>query len=579
MTTSSTTGAGGTIVDEEPCCIDTLDPGWAWSTQSSELSNGVYQGLLTYAPNTTNIVPLLAESYNVSSDGLTYNFQLRQNVTFSNGDPFNAYVMWYSMYRAALMAQGPAFLITVSLNTTSVTADMLNQFNTTNNIPPQSLLQIMSDPTNAITATGPYSLQFHLMQRFAAFLPTLTQDQDFAVDPRVVSAHGGVTAGSTNSWMTVHSMGTGPWMMTDYQPNQYIVLERNPAYWGGANGAEPTPKLDKVIVKWVPNALTRLEDLQRGSAQIILLDPSLAPQLLGLPNTYVPQVGYGIGTVHLIGMNEGRFPFNNRLIRLAVVHAINFTALAQLFHGFGTTVVGPEPRSILGYASDLQPYSYNLTLSRQLLAQAGYPDGKGIPPVTEWAWTAVPPSVDVVSVIQAELAQIGINVKIITISTWPSVSGYTDPNYPDLTYDAYGYFPDPWAYANWWVGDLYWGLGGNYADYNNTQVINLLHQTDSALDPTQRAALYQQVAHLVYDDAPYIWVGQDYNAYGDGIPVVNINVRGYVGNIALWAGTDFSLLYLASPVSPTSVYASSPVIASVSGSEENDRQPVLTSNF
>jgi peptide/nickel transport system substrate-binding protein len=305
---------------------------------------------------------------------------------------------------------------------------------------------------------------------------------------------------------------------------------------------------------------------------------ALAPQLLGVPGVYVPHINYGDPTVFLSGMNEARFPFNNRLIRLAVVHAINYTALASLFHGFGTTVVGPTPGGVLGYASDLHPYSYNLTLSKQLLAQAGYPDGKGIPPLTAWAISDAPPSVDCVTLIQAELAQIGIQVKIITWteSSEPMGYSYTDPRYPDFTIDDYGWFPDPWAFANFWVGDVWMAYGGNYADYNNTQVTNLLHQADKTSDPTQRGALYEQVAHIVYNDAPYIWIGQDYNAFGDGVPVANVNVQGYVGNIALWAGADFSLLYLVSPgsgsaTSASSAYASSPMLASISSSEESGR--------
>ncbi len=537
---------GGTIEVEEPCCIDSLDPAVAFTNQGGEAVQNIYQGLLSYKPNTTDtIVPMLAENYNVSSDGLTYNFQLRQNVTFSNGDAFNAYVMWYSFYRAAVMAQPASYLITVALNTTSVTADMLNEFNSTNNIPPQSLLQIMSDSSNAITVTGPYSLQFHLMAPFAAFLGTLTQPQDFAVDPRVVADHGGVVAGSTNSWMALNAMSTGPFMVTQYQPSTILVLARNPTYWGGANGAQPTPRLDKVIIKSVPDALTRLEDLQRNSSQLILLDLSLGPQVANKTGIYVPTLG-PLPSVHLIGLNCARFPFNNVLIRQAVVHAINYTALIQLFHGFAIDVVGPEPRGVLGYASDLQPYSYNITLAKQLLAEAGYPDGKGIPPVTAFAISDIPPSTDVVSLIQAELAQIGINVQIKTIDSATALQAETNPAtssaYPDMTYDGYNWFPDPWPYANWWVGDLAYGAG-NFAWYNNTQVVQLLHQADRTLDPTQRAALYEQVAHIVYNDAPYIWVGQLQNAYPSGIPVVSGSVQGYMLNAGYWE-TDFSTLYL-----------------------------------
>jgi len=543
---------GGTIEVEEPCCIDSLDPAVAFTNQGGEAVQNIYQGLLSYKPGTSNtIVPLLAENYNVSADGLTYSFQLRQNVSFSNGDPLNAYVMWYSFYRAAVMAQPASYLITVALNTTSVTAEMLNEFNTTDNIPPPSLLKIMSDSMNAITVTGPYSLEFHLMAPFAAFLGTLTQPQDFAVDPRVVSEHGGVVAGSTSSWMALNAMSTGPFIVTQYQPSTIMVLERNPTYWGGANGAQPTPSLDKIIVKSVPDALTRLEDLERNSSQLVLMDLSLGPQIANKTGIYVPSLG-PLPSVHFIGLNNARFPFSNVQIRQAVVHAINYTALIQLFHGYATELVGPEPRGVLGYASDLSPYSYNVTLSKQLLARAGYPDGNGIPAVTAFAISDIPPSTDVVSLIQSELADIGIHVQIKTIDSATALQAETNPAtnpaYPDMTYDGYNWFPDPWPYANWWVGDLAYGAG-NFAWYNNTQVVQLLHQADRTLDPTQRAAIYEQVAHIVYDDAPYIWVGQLQNAYPSGIPVVSNSIQGYTLNAGYWE-TDFSTLYVVTTSGP-----------------------------
>lgn len=540
--------SGGTIVVEEPCCIDSLDPAVAFTNEGGEAVQNMYQGLLSYRPNTTSeLVPLLAESYSVSPDGLKYTFQLRKNIVFSNGDPLNAYVMWYSFYRSAIMAQGPSYLITIALDTSGITADMLNSFNRPDNIPSESLMEIMSKPENAITVTGPNTIEFHLMSPFAGFLATLTQAQDFAVDPRVVSEHGGVTAGSTNSWMNLNAVATGPFAMAEYQPNSVLILQRNPLYWGGANGAQPMPRLDRIIIKSVPDALTRLQDVDRGSAQAILLDLSLGTELAGRSGLYVPNLG-PLPAVHLIGLNNARFPFNNALIRQAVVHAINYTALVQLFHGFGVDLVGPEPRGMIGYPSDLQPYSYNITLAKELLTKAGYPNGQGIPPVTAHAFSDITPATNVVSLIQSDLAQIGIRVQIIAVTSAMGIQAYanppTDPAYPDMTYNGYNWFPDPFAFANFWVGDVYYGAG-NFAYYNNSRVNDLLHQADKALDQAQRATIYEEVAHIVYDDAPYIWVAQLENAYPSGIPVLNTNVKGYMLNIGFWEN-DFSGLYLVS---------------------------------
>jgi len=275
---ASATGvpSGGTLVMEQAAPgPDTLDPVVGFTGAAEEAEQQAYQGLVIFQANSSNIVPYIATGWNVSSDGLTYNFQIRNNITFSNGDPVNAYVFWYSIYRAALMAQSPSYLVTVALNTTSVTASMLNMYNSTT--PSPALLSIMENRTNAITVTGPYSLQFHLMAPFAGFLATLTQPQDDAVDPVVVSGHGGVVAGQTNNYMQANAVGTGPWLITTYQPGVVTIYQRNPTYWGGASGFQLTPHLDKVIAKVVPDALTRLEDVESGAAQVSYIDFSLTP--------------------------------------------------------------------------------------------------------------------------------------------------------------------------------------------------------------------------------------------------------------------------------------------------------------
>jgi peptide/nickel transport system substrate-binding protein len=549
-TSAASMKGGGTIVDEEPCCIDSLDPAVAW-TQGLEITFNVYQQLMQFGSvngvlNASQIIPFLAENYNVSSDGLTYTFQIRHNVTFSNGDPLNSYVFWYSMYRLAVMSQSPAYMLTVAVNTTSVTASILNQY--TNATPPASLIQIMQNPTNAIVAPNQYELVFHLEQPFAAFIATLAESNGAAVDPVVVSAHGGVVAGQTNSWMSMNMVGTGPFELAQYQPNAQLVLAKNPTYWGGVDNVQPTPSVDRIIIKYVPDALTRVEDVQRGGAQMAYVDPSLVAQAVSAGGIYVPNIGVN-PTFTYWSLNTQRFPLNNRLIRQAVVHAINYTAILPLYHGFATPMVGPTPIGVLGYDPDLKPYSYNLTLARQLLAQAGYPNGQGIPVLQMLAPTDSPPCSDIAVVIQSNLADIGIQVKVVTepSSTMDSLMSNTSPTssaYPDILGGVWGWFPDPWAFANWIVGPLGDGVGGNMGYYNNTRVNDLLNQATGTLDPSQRAAIYQQIAQIAYGDAPIIWTGQAKNSIGFGIPIVNTSVGGYIQ--AYGAGTDFSHLYLTS---------------------------------
>ena len=550
MLSSITSTTGGTIVVDAPAIADTLDPAVAWHAQAYEADQDIYQGLIAYAPNSNQIVPLIAQNYTVSPDGLTYKFWLRQNVVFSNGDPVNAYEFWYSIYRVVIMNQGPAYYVTATgMNMSGVTAAMLNEYNTTNDIPPQSLMTVMENPNMAITVTGQYSLEFHLPTPFAAFLALATQPQDTVVDPLIVSEHGGVQANSANTWMFGNALGTGPFIETDYEPNTQMVLQANPNYWGGANGIQPAPRLAKVIYKLVPDALTRLEDVESGSAQLAYVDFTLASQLKNSSSVYVPKLG-PMPVVHWLELNTYKFPFNNKLIREAVVHAINATALDTLYGGYATPFSGPIPKGVDGYNSSLpEGYSYNLTLAKQLLAQAGYPNGQGIPPLQLRFSSDRTPESYVVPLIASELSQIGLTVNTVgtTISDFDTFLGGTSPTssaYPEMMYVTWFWFPDPWAFADWLAGPL--GIPNpNFGGYNSTAANALLAKADITSNEQQRALLYQQVSEIVYNDAPCDWVAQYQNALPLGLPVANVNLQGFTYNLQ-FAQTDASTLYLAS---------------------------------
>ena len=545
---ASTSAAGATIVVDAPAIADTLDPAVAWHAQAYEADQNIYQGLISYAPNSNQMVPLIAQNFTVSPDGLTYKFWLRQNVVFSNGDPVNAYEFWYSIYRVVVMNQGPAYYITATgMNVSGITAAMLNEYNTTNDIPPPGLMSIMENPNLGLTVTGQYSLEFHLPAPFAAFLALATQPQDTVVDPLVVSEHGGVQKNAPNTWMFGNALGTGPFIETDYEPNTQLVLQANTNYWGGANGIQPAPKLAKVIYKLVPDALTRLEDVEGGSAQLAYVDFTLASQLKTASNVYVPQLG-PMPVVHWLEFNTYKFPFNNPLIRQAVVHAINATALDTMYGGYATPFAGPNPKGVSGYNSSLpSAYSYDPTLAEQLLAKAGYPGGKGIPPLRLEFSTDRTPESYVVPLIASELSQIGLTVNTVgtTISNFDTFLGGTPPtsaSYPEMMYVTWFWFPDPWAFADWLAGPL--GIPNpNFGGYNNTVVNALLAQADKTSNMAERALLYEHISEIVYEDAPCDWVAQYQNALPLGLPVANTKLQGFTYNLQ-FAQTDASTLYL-----------------------------------
>ncbi|MGO9643907.1 MAG: ABC transporter substrate-binding protein, partial [Candidatus Bathyarchaeia archaeon] len=163
---SSSSQLPTSLVAEEESQPDSLDPAVSYTTPGWEIVEQIYQGLL--APNGTSYsayVGALAQNWTVSSDGMTYTFWLRPNVTFSNGDPFNAYVMWFSIYRTLVMNQGPAWILGQNLAAGNgmnfnVTDKMLNSINYVN--PNSTDLGYMSYANQSVQVVQPNELVIHL---------------------------------------------------------------------------------------------------------------------------------------------------------------------------------------------------------------------------------------------------------------------------------------------------------------------------------------------------------------------------------------------------------------------------------
>jgi peptide/nickel transport system substrate-binding protein len=229
------------LVVEEAEQPDSLDPAVTYQTSGWEIVDQVYQGLV--APNessVTSYVGQLASAWTVSSDGMTYTFNLRNGVTFSNGDPFNAYVMWFSLYRTIIMNQAPAWIRTQNLAggdgmTFNVTDRLLNSINYTN--PSTIDLGYMENPSQSIQVVSPYQLIIRLgygtngNSTYSSFLATLTTPMAMAVDPSVVIAHGGVVAGQPDSWTGMNMVGTGFYTLRSWIQGQSVSLQKNSAYW------------------------------------------------------------------------------------------------------------------------------------------------------------------------------------------------------------------------------------------------------------------------------------------------------------------------------------------------------------
>jgi peptide/nickel transport system substrate-binding protein len=394
-------------VVEEENQPDTLDPAVTYVTPGWEVVDQVYQGLVTYdGSSTTDFIGVLAQSWTVSADGMNYTFILRPGVTFSNGDPFNAYVMWYSVYRTIVMTQSPYWILGQNLaagngrtfNVTDATLNSMNYFS-----PSAANLTEMEYPHQSVQVLNSSAIQFNLgygsngMYPYAQFLATMETPMAMAVDPAFVASHGGVSAGRPNGDMTTTMMGTGFYALQSWIPGQSVSLVKNPMYWGDnvprskLNSATYSAIINNVIIYYKP-AITSIADLRTGAAQIVFVPVTYYDVTSGISGvtTRVLSPAYGAAeAVTYLYMDPLAFaPFGNTLVREAVSNAIDYQVIINtVFNSHAVQWVGPVPPGYPDYnesTAGLQPYQYNATRAAELLAQAGYishlPDGTTLNP-------------------------------------------------------------------------------------------------------------------------------------------------------------------------------------------------------
>jgi peptide/nickel transport system substrate-binding protein len=553
------------IIVDQAETPDSLDPAVTFSTPGWAAVQQVYHGMVNYnGTSYTTFLPDLAQNWSTSADGLHWNFTLRQGVHFSNGDSYNAYVEWYSLYRDLIMAQASVFILTQNfyvpglnyysnltlLNAENATlTNQLNTFNFFNPTPAQ--IAVMNATNQSFRVLGPYEIQLNLgfgylgLAPYGYLLASISAPNSYAVDPAVVDANGGVTAGSPNPYLNDHMVGTGPYTLFAYNPATGYTVKPDPNFWGtqtGAAGREPwnnliQPALHSVQVDFQEQSAINVQDLQTGAvaeASFAYLGPSTIHQLQGLSCIVVqalPTVFGATGGSWWIYMNENTHPFDNLSVRAAVAHAIDYsTILQQAFGGYATQWVGPVPPGYPDYnPASLPAYSYNLTQARQEMNNSPYPlhFGPGgmtggfsgtlnylyITPSQDWATMA--------SILQTDLAQIGININPVGITltqlyeeqsldssgaciAQTSANGGPFPIGQEFYTSDY-ISPDDWTQNN---AISYGSANLCMSAYANSNVDNWTLQ--AAATPTTNTAaltqLYTNITRTMYNDYVDAWI-------------------------------------------------------------------------
>ncbi len=444
---------------------DQLDPHMTSAYASFQVLENVYDTLVQPGAD-LSMEPALAESWEISSDNLTWTFTLRDGVKFHNGRDLVAQDVVYSFER--IIAEG------------------LNgwRFGAVDSI------TAPDDSTVVITLTQPSP---NLLVSIAGF-------KGMAIVPEEIVIDG--TIGTT-------PVGTGPFRFVSQSPDEGIVLEKNPDYWRASEGL---PKLDGIRFVQIPEAGTKLTALRTGEVHWIdAVPPQDIESLAGEDGITVGRVPGG--DYHYFALNQNRTPFDDVRVRQAIATAINREEIAEAAQfGAATANQTAIPASNAAWYYDYAPYGSGDAAAAQALL-----DAAGVSDLTiDFLVTSdFPETVTQAQVIAAQLAAIGVTVEItdVDFSTW-------------LDMEANGEFD---AFMLSWIGnidpdDFYYAQhhstgGFNFQGYANTEVDSLLDAARVETDQAARKALYDQAAKLIVDDASYIYLynPDNINAWRDEV--------------------------------------------------------------
>lgn len=468
-----------------------LDPIAVTDGESYKVTKNIFDTLVNFGEQDTEIHPGLATEWEAAEDGLTYTFTLEEGVKFHDGTDFNAeaVVANFERWAAGNADQFPYY------------GSMFGGFGDEE-----------GHVIESVTATGDYSVEFKLKRPQAPFLKNLAMSSFGIASPTAFEAAGDKFGDAP--------VGTGPFKFVEWKRNDSITIEKNADYW-----VEGEPKLDQVVFRSIPDNSARLNALLSG--EIDLADgitPSDGATVEGDDKLQLferPSMNVGY-----LGLTTTREPFDDPKVRQAMNHAIDKQAIVDaFFEGRGEIAKNPMPPVISGYNDSIEDYDYNPEKAKELLAEAGLPDGFEMElyamPVPR---PYMPDGQKVAEAIQKNLADVGVTAKIVSFE-W-------------ATYLEKAANGEADAFLLGWTGDngdadnfLYVLLdqdnigSNNYTYYKNQELHDILIEAQTEVDEDKRNDLYGKAQEIIHEDAPWVPLAHSTPLLAGGKNVVNFKAH------------------------------------------------------
>ncbi|WP_340110247.1 ABC transporter substrate-binding protein [Pikeienuella sp. HZG-20] len=458
--------AGGTlnvVIQPEP---PGLMVGILQNGPTQMVAGDIYESLLRYdfdlKPH-----PQLAESWEISDDGLTYTFHLRDGVVFHDGEPFTSADVKFSM------------------------DEFLRETH--------SRMRTYLEHVDSIETPDDLTVVFHLKQPFGPFLGIFETATAPMIPKHIYEGTDFVNNPANNT-----PIGTGPFKFDEWVKGSYIHFVKNKDYY-----LEGKPYVDEVYYHVIPDAASRAVAYETGKVDVLpggSIENFDVPRIRELDNTCITDKGWEyFGPLSWMWVNHDHKPLGDLKVRQAIMHALDRQfARDALWNGLGKVATGPLSSSTRFYTDDTPDISYNPDLARKLLKESSY-DGEtikilGLPYGETWQRWA--------EAVKQNLIEIGMNIELVPTDVAGWNQRVSDRDF-DLAFTYLYQYGDPaLGVARTYMGDnaAPGSPWNNASNYQNPETDKLFEEAAVTADPAKRAELYKTIQQKIVADVPTIWL-------------------------------------------------------------------------
>ncbi|MDO6421171.1 peptide ABC transporter substrate-binding protein [Saccharophagus degradans] len=458
---------------------ESLDPHVASGSPDANIILGLFEGLASLDPKTLEPSPGVATHWDISEDGKVYTFYLRENAKWSNGDNVTAHDFIYSWRRALqpALAAKFAYMMYPIKNAEAFNTGKLTDFNEV-----------------GVKALTDYTLEITLAHPTPYFILLLDHHSFYPVHKATIEKHGEIDNPNTLWTRAENFVGNGPFTLAEWKINQHIKLAKNPHYWD-AN----TVKLN--ALHFLPITDQQAEERAFRTGQVHLTySPQMANEKIATYRDNHPDVfqAYYTYSSYYYIFNTKRAPFDNIKVRQAFSMAIDRESITKNVTKGGEiptfSVIPPDPQ---GYKPKAY-YGYNPEKAKLLLAEAGYPNGKGFPTFYIHYNTLETHKKVAVAVQQMLKNVLNIDVQLHNEEWKVYLSTQKNHNF-DVTRQAWiADYADP---SNFFEIFLSYG-GNNHSQWDNKQYDALVEEAARTMDSAKRFKLFEQANKILADEMP-----------------------------------------------------------------------------